>query len=145
METKMRINLWAAENTASIIIEDEKSPIIYSNQAGGLACSHPETKGYLIPVEFRGRILVKFMNSRYAMGWDIDDSFYDDIPEIMKQLSDYFYDDYSFELDQSKADKNIESWVYLIAKRITAKQKHHGLIQGFPETFTAILTWPNSD
>ena len=141
----MQINLWSIESIAAIIIEDENSPVTYSNQANGLACDHPETKGYLVPVEFRGRILVKFMSGCIGGGWGYYDSFDDDIPQIMKQLNDYFCNDYTFELDESKLEKNTESWVHLVAKRGKQEQRHHGILRAFPDTFTAILTWPNSD
>ena len=49
---EMIIELWALENVISIIIEDKKSPIVYSNQTNGYACNHPGIKGYLIPIEF---------------------------------------------------------------------------------------------
>jgi len=141
----MQIDLWGMENTIGLIIEDKISPVIYSNQAGGYSCLHPEVRGYFVPVEFKGCILAKFMNEQYTTGWVLNESFYDDIPEIMKQLYDYFCEHYSFELDQSKIDKNIEAWVYLIAKREVVESRYSGILQGFPETFTAILTWSNSD
>lgn len=142
----MLINLWAVENTAAIIIEDENSPVTYSNQTNGTFCSHPEVKGYLVPVEFKGRILVKFMSAWSAGGgWDTDESFYDDAPQIMNQLNEYFYEDYLFELDKSKIDKNTEAWVHLIGKRNTIESRGTAILQGFPDTFNAILTWANSD
>lgn len=142
----MQINLWAAENTASLIIEDENSPVTYSNQTNGYACSHPEVNGYLVPVEFKGGVAEKFVNEGYAgNGWELDSSFYDDIPQIFEQLGDYFCDEYSFELDESRKGKNTETWVHITAKRVKPAQKYHGIIQGFPDIFTAILTWLNSD
>ncbi|MCL1806792.1 MAG: DUF1902 domain-containing protein [Oscillospiraceae bacterium] len=144
-ENEMQINLWSAENTVSIIIKDETSPVTYSNQTNGLACDHPKAKGYLVPVEFRGRILVKFISTFGAgYGWEPNESFYDDVPQIMKQLNDYFCD-YVFELDESKMSENTESWVHLIGRRNKPESNHRGILQGFPDTFNAILTWPNSD
>ena len=113
----MCINLWATENNISIIIEDDNSPIRYSNQTNGHACHHPEVKGYLVPIEFKGSIAEKFLNFGYAgNGWELDKSFYD-VPEIMKQLTDYFCDEYVFELNGSKIDKNTESWIHLTAEK----------------------------
>ena len=106
---------------------------------------HSEIRGYFIPVEFKRYILEKFLNEHYTTGWVLNDSFYNDIPEIMDQLSNYFCEHYSFELDQSKIDKNIEAWVYLIAKKEIVEPRYSGILQGFPETFNAILTWSNSD
>ena len=141
----MKINLWAIENIVSIIIEDEKSPVTYSNQTNGYVCSHPEIKGYLIPVEFNENISKKFMNHEYAgNGWVLDKSLYDDVPEIMRQLFYYFCENYIFELNSSKIDKNTESWVYLEAKRIKP-DNYSGILEGFPDLFFAVLTWPNSD
>ena len=37
---EMCINLWATESNVSIIIEDDNSPIRYSNQTNGEACNH---------------------------------------------------------------------------------------------------------
>jgi hypothetical protein len=141
----MKINLWAVENIVSIIIEDEKSPVVYSNQTNGYACSHPEIKGYLIPVEFNENISQKFFCHKYAgNGWKLDKSFYDDVPEIIKQLFYYFCEYYTFELNESKIDKNAESWVFLIGKR-NKPDSYSGILEGFPDVFTAVLTWPNSD
>jgi hypothetical protein len=97
-------------------------------------------------VQFKGIIAEKFIDCGYAgSGWELDKSFYDDVPEIIKQLNDYFCDDYIFELDESKIEENTEAWIYLAAKRITPEKRHHGILRAFPDTFTAILTWPNSD
>jgi len=86
------INLWAIDNMVPIIIEDEKSTMRYSNQTNGHACYHPEIVGYLVPVGFKGVILEKFMNfGDEGSGWELDESFYNDIPEILKQLNDYFF------------------------------------------------------
>jgi hypothetical protein len=145
-ENGMLINLWAIENMASIIIVDEKSPIIYKAQTNGCACSHPEIKGYLVPVEFKGNISEKFLNEKYSgSGWELDESFYGDVPEIMKQLQDYFCEEYAFWFDDNKRDKNTESWVYLTGKRIRPAKKYQGILEGFRDTFDAVLTWPNSD
>jgi hypothetical protein len=139
----MKINLWV-ESGVSIIIEDEKSPVVYSNQTNGYFCSHPEIKGYLVLVEFTGSIAQKFLCRKYAgSGYELDKSFYDDVPEIMKQLND-FCGNYVFELDESKIDKNTESWVHLVGKR-NRPDSDCEIIQGFPDLFTAVLTWPNSD
>ena len=146
----MKINLWAAENTTEIIIKDKNSPVIYSNQTNGLCCYHPEIRGYLVPVEFRGRMLVKFMSGETSpfagSGWELGATFYDDAPQIMKQLNDYFCDIYNFELDESRINDNHEAWVHLVAKKTEAEKRHSsGIIEGFPDEFSAILTWPNSD
>jgi len=145
----MIINLWAVENTTAIIIKDENSPVTYSNQTNGIACYHPEIKGYLVPVEFRGRMLVKFMSGETSPfaggGWELDATFYDDAPQILKQLNDYFCELYNFELDEEMIKENTEAWVHLVAKRTEKEAKFHGILQGFPNEFTAILTWPNSD
>ena len=140
----MKINLWA-ENIVSIVIEDKNSPVIYSNQTNGYACSHPEIKGYLIPVEFNEHLSQKFLSNEYVgNGWELDKGFYEDVPEIMKQLCEYFCDNYIFELDENKMEKNTESWVFLVGKR-NKPDSYTGIIQGFPDIFTAVLTWPNSD
>ena len=139
----MKINLWI-ESGVSIIIEDEKSPVVYSNQTNGYYCSHPEIKGYLVPVEFTESIAQKFLCQKYAgSGYELDNSFYDDVPEIMKQLND-FCGNYTFELDESKSGENTESWVHLVGKR-NRLDSDGEIIQGFPDSFTAVLTWPNSD
>ena len=139
----MKINLWV-ESIVAIIVEDEKSPATYSNQTNGHACSHPEINGYLVPVEFKGSIAQKFLNLGYAgSGWELDNSFYDDVPEILNQLKEFFRN-YVFELDESKIKENTEAWVHLVGKR--DKPDHYSdIIQGFPDTFAAILTWANSD
>jgi len=140
----MKINLFAVTSIVSIIFEDQKSPVTYSNQTCGLACDHPEIKGYLVPIEFRGYIFRNFMTHEYASRWDLDDSFYDDVPEIMRQLKDFFREDYIFELDQNKIDENTEAWIHLVCKR-NKPASGCSIIEGFPDKFSAVLTWPNSD
>jgi len=53
------IELWNLSKVISIIIEDKNSPIEYSNQTNGYACSHPGINGYLIPVA----LIQKFYNN----------------------------------------------------------------------------------
>jgi hypothetical protein len=145
---KVKINLWGIENIALLIIENENSPVKYSNQTNGYACSHPEIRGYLIPIEFKGNILNKFLNFGYkGSGWELDISFYDDVPEIIKQLNDYFGEKYNFELDKSKIENNTESWIHLIGRQNESNKPENvfDIIQEFPNKFNAILTWPNSD
>jgi len=114
----MLIELWNLRKVISIIIEDKNSPIGYSNQTNGYACSHPGISGYLIPVELDEKISQKFLNYGYAgNGWELDNSFYEDASDIMEQLKKYFCNIYIFELDESKLINNTESWVYLVGKK----------------------------
>jgi len=139
----MKINLFGEKNI-SIIIEDKKSLVAYSNQTNDYSCSHPEINGYHVPVEFDETITQKFLSYGYAGdGHGLDKCFYDDAPETMKQLCEYVWGNYIFELDENKLHKNTESWVFLVAEK-NKSVRDCGIIQGFPDKINAVLTWPNS-
>ena len=136
-----------------LIIADENSPAFYKQQAGGYSYVHPEMRGVLVPLEFQPEIRDKFINLKYmGSGWALDsEEFHADLPTILEQLSDYFDEQYVFQLDNDKKSKNIESWVHLTGIRsASAKEEEHEIFSacrfaGLPEQFHAILTWPNSD
>jgi hypothetical protein len=142
----MTVALFPIETGVFLIIEDKNSPVIYTNQTNGYACSHPEMKGILVPVEFQSDIQDKFVNDAYmGSGWALDsDEFKQDIPKILSQLNEYFADAYLFELDADKTMKNTESWVCLKAKR-SRSDTITDILSDFPDEIKAVLTWPNSD
>jgi hypothetical protein len=142
----MTVALFPIEKGVFLIIEDKNSPVMYTNQTNGYACSHPEMKGILVPVEFQSDIQDKFINDVYmGSGWALDsDEFQADIPKILSQLNEYFSDEYLFELDTDKTTKNTESWVYLHAKR-SRSDTIIDILSDFPDELKAVLTWPNSD
>ena len=142
-----QIGLWPVENAIFLIILDDKSPVSYCNQTNGYRCHHPIAKGYLVPIEFKDDLYQKFIGKSYSGdGWDMDNAFYDEVGEVLEQLREYFFNLYAFKLDEEKKSENTEAWVYLIVERQDFdKDKFEGIIEGFPDKFNAILTWPNSD
>jgi hypothetical protein len=132
----MKIDL-SLIDCVGVIIKDNNSPVIYSNQTGGTVCFHPEQKGYFLPIP---------ETSWIGDLYDIDFLYEDEklnnnniaVEKIEEILSSYHLHDFIL-VDKNKLKESYEAWVHVV---IIPKKE---IIESSEEKLYGILTWPNSD
>jgi hypothetical protein len=134
----MRIELWNYDGVGFILLG--KSGVIYSTQAAGLGCEHPEEEGWFFPVgDYLGgtkateKLAVQFRGSPAPI-----------LPEEADFLDDFFRARYGkIKVDRSRLEHSREAWVYVVA-RAGAKEPIFEYVEGWKGRH-AIFIWPNSD
>lgn len=120
----MKIDLSLIEDQAFLLLPC-KSGAVYTNQAGGYACKHPEMEGIIIPIADSGPLignLEEYFTAVYG-DWASNGISYDDAYYLDKILVPY-----DLHTSVMTIGLSMQSWMYV----------HRGG-QAF------ILTWPNSD
>lgn len=137
----MKIELYDLIQT--ILIVQEKTGIVYTNQVGGTRCFHPEIEGYIVPVEYD----IPIDEPKNSLTYKLCQMFPEGNPgsigeaealKIQEHLSaSPFTSD--IEVDWSKLNESLESWVYVnVSGELAAKINRS-------TNNKVILTWPNSD
>jgi len=116
---------------AGYILLDPSSPYVWTNQAGGYACKHPEEHGILMMIveDTDKRPMQEVMDEYFVegewSGWCCNGIKKEDIEPLNKILKDVCA---HMAVDESKMSKSMEAWLYIT-------------IAGMP----AVLVWGNSD
>ena len=115
--------------------------VIYSNQAGGVMCLHPELEGFFVPLcTHLGMRELQALQDVCGEGWNtaIDDEMADTLDWIFgcQGLR-------CIRVDRSKLEESWESWVHVT---VSGELSHKvPLEEPRPETLRAVLTWPNRE
>lgn len=117
--------------------------VIYSNQAGGLACLHSEVEGFFVPLRtcFGMRELHAL---REICPSDIDAD--EGIDEETAARLDWILERQGLKclrVDRTKLAESCEAWIHV---RISGELGDKVPLEGArAETLEAVLMWPNSD
>lgn len=113
------------------------SGVIYTNQAGGYACLHPEIEGVFVPLAVGHRKILFALQQHFNGNWrHIEESDAKTINKLLKS------DGFGFiQVDKTILDESFEAWIYVEIEEIA---ETFPLIKGFGKT-KGILTWANSD
>jgi len=134
-------------NGATGLIVLVKSGVIYSNQAGGLACRHPAEEGVFIPLQAFPDVdvdklecgLAKVFSEKYG-DWccnGIDEEDADYLDKVFEECN------LPLRVDRERLKDSMEAWLYVIITRDVACDVVKHLV-GFKGR-RAVLTWLNSD
>lgn len=137
--TERRVSLYGLEQAVLILLGP--SGVVYTNQAGGGACTQPAEQGWLVPLsddppldgsrpplEIRLRQITEGATSLSAEQADALDALLAESP-----LTSFV------SVDRRRLREASEAWVYV---QITQEAEHpwSGL-----EADTGVMSWPNSD
>lgn len=131
----------------SFLIVSWPTGVIYTNQTNGLACSHPQLEGLLIP------ILERVDVERFCpIGWgelNSDDAHQADLALKKLQRDEYFAPlgrlGYKVTVNRDKLSESTEAWIWLTLTKDPALEPEYVTLQGFPDTLEAVWTFENSD
>lgn len=112
------------------------SGVVYSTQAGCVACHHPETEGYLIDV---GNISEIEQYCEYTTDFCNKNT----LNEINGLLSQQESTGYKISVDENRIDEAQEAWLPVVMKKIDSEI--FPSIHSFPDEMKAILIWENCD
>ena len=121
-------------NNVGLIVK-VASGVVYTNQAAGYECKHPEVEGVFVPLRVKpGKAELYSLTQHFKGAWNhitqLDAEF---INRVLRQNGHV-----QLSVDQTKLDQSYEAWVHI---RVDAGVD--GLF-GFGSC-EAVLTWPNSD
>ena len=148
---KKVINLYPLKQLALIL--HEPTGIYYTNQAGGMACSHPEAEGVLVFVGDRfNRIYDRLSYYSFSL---LDD----DREGLKKEDADYLDSIFMrkakyLRVDRSKLEESMEAWIHVVLELGFPKIEEGDIdpmfsgLSPFCSGFdckSGILTWDNSD
>jgi len=127
--------------TQPALIVPYKTGIIYSNQAEGTGCAHPELEGYLVPIEYN------YEHPNESLSYALSKIFPESNPgcidlkeanQIQELLAaSPFTSD--IKIDWKKLNESFESWLHVVI---------NGSLDdtiNINTPVSAVLTWPNSD
>jgi hypothetical protein len=134
----MRIELWNYDGIGFILLGS--SGVIYSTQAGGFGCEHPEEEGWFFPVsDYLGGT-----RATEKLAMEFRGSFGQILPGEADFLDDFFRARYgNIKVDRSRLEHSREAWVYVVAPS-DAKEPIFKNVEGWKGRH-AIFIWPNSD
>jgi hypothetical protein len=125
------IQLWQLKG--SFLIIPGPSGIVYSNQAGGMACLHPKQEGALVPFPRLDKFLFPCWGCwgeaiTIAEADEMDAFFKDSAPELS--------------VDRTRLADSTEAWVWVVCRN-TPEDPSLALFGSW--SGSAILTWENCD
>lgn len=144
----MIVRLYEHSGTALVI--PHTTGIIYSNQAGGLACLQPDVEGFLAPIandvglapahDFRSpeNELFRYFKKLHSCGAPLTEMDAIKIESVMHELPLWG----GLSVDRERLAESIEAWVFVRIVDIGHKPIP---VDGLPYPVDAILTWTNSD
>jgi hypothetical protein len=111
--------------------------VVFTTQAGGLGCCHPEVEGVFVPLfEDHGRVSMSLMQ-RFRGDWHpISEEDATMIDRLLKNNGLEF-----IRVDRSRLSESFEAWVHVSVEEPTSEIR---LISGFGSA-RGVLTWSNSD
>jgi len=138
---KMNVTLHTFPDLGVIV----KAPtgVIYSNQAGGYACLHPEVEGFFVPLRTPfGMRELHALQGIFPSGFDTDDGIDNETAEKLDWLLTR-QGLRCIRVDRSKLTESWEAWVHVT---ITGELDYKMPLEStMPEKLEAVLIWPNSD
>lgn len=125
--------------------------IIYSNQANGVGCDHPELEGAYIPFgsfpERETEPNHKALAEHFASLPGNREYFSLETADVTANFIDEFLVStelpFAASVDRSRLNDSYEAWVWLTFG--PPKTEHLGLYTSFEKLDSAVLVWPNSD
>ena len=129
--------------TQTVLIIPANTGVVYTNQAGGTECDHPEIEGLIVPIEYD----IQIENSQNSLTFKLCKLFPDGSPGIINRscaekiqtLMEGSPFTKGIEINWQKLEISKESWLHVIVKgTLDGTIDNHNIIE-------AILTWPNSD
>ena len=125
------------------LIIPSRSGVVFTNQAGGYACTQPELEGILIPLNNDYPINDNEDTLEFKISDIFTDSGWGTLTQEQVRQIDAILQSYpetkGVSINYNKLDKSEESWLW-----VNAIETKHSSYKGFGN-FEAILTWPNSD
>jgi hypothetical protein len=131
----MKVDLcWYTVANRGIIIEDESSPVTWTNQVGGTSCEHPEIRGIFIPLPNLGTLPQTLRGH-----W----------PDMPEHLADHLDTDMKGRqmpctVDRERWAQSCEAWLYVIVQPIERDEYLPHPLCDFNGR-RGVLTWMNSD
>jgi hypothetical protein len=137
-----RISLWEFRGVGVVIAHP--SGVLYSNQAGGYLCSHPEMEGVFLPLAGQGSEWQTKLDRHFFYSEKYAGHCYRGIDEETAR----FLDDLlasspisrGITVDRTRLAESIEAWIHVTI----ASDAGDDAIAGFGGA-TGVLTWENSD
>jgi hypothetical protein len=128
------------------------SGVVYTNQAAGILCLHPEVEGVFCPLPVRpGRAELYALTQHFKGPWnsltqeDADVEYRiltEEDADVVDRILRRNGHDY-LKVDRTKLSDSYEAWVY-VRTAAAAKFGPHETFVEFGEC-QGVLTWPNSD
>jgi hypothetical protein len=117
-----------------------QSGITYSNQAGGLACIHPEEDGVFVPLpEAKGRPEAYALQQRFRGEWrHINEEDALAIDNIFRRSGLNYVS-----VDRTRLQDSFEAWVYVLVEE-PKEVPFTCLFEGLGKR-SGVLVWQNSD
>ena len=117
--------------------------VLYSNQAGGFACLHPEVEGFFVPLRTPfGMRELNALQDLFPSGFDAEDGMDEETAERIDRLLTR-QGLKCIRVDRSKLAESWEAWVHVtVSGELDYKVPLEGAT---PARLEAVLTWPNSD
>jgi hypothetical protein len=124
---------------AGLIIR-HSSGVIYTNQAAGYACLHPEMEGVFCPLPIRpGKTELHLLHRHFKGQVNSITAEDADVVDAILRRNGHAY----LKVDRARLNNSYEAWVYVtISGELDSLFK--AVLSGFGEC-EGILTWPNSD
>ncbi len=136
------------------VIIEHPTGVIYSNQAGGTACLHPEIEGAFVPfgnevfaghrfVSPENQLLAYFEGPKHGGTGatnGLDEADADFIDGVLKKVGVRQW----IEVDRNRLKESCEAWVFVIV--LDDEAPSVSICSGFgPYRKKGVLTWSNSD
>jgi len=111
------------------------SGVFYTNQAGGIACDHPEAEGVFMPWPFSPNYISDIEDHLASWYGGLDDKKSEEINGLLPS---------EVKVDKDMLDDSMEAWVYVTMPE-RENNKHWSAWSGFDAPLKAIMVWENSD
>lgn len=116
------------------------SGVVYTNQAAGFGCLHPEVEGVFFPLPVEpGRAELYALTRHFKGPWNSLTQINADIVDDILRSNGHD----SIKVDRTKLSNSYEAWVCVTVTE-PAKALPYQTFLGFGEC-QGVLTWPNSD
>ncbi len=122
--------------------------VVYSNQADGVACTHPQQEGAYVPLvtHFRDtpprhdQALVAYFDQRPGNRGHLEPAEADELDDILARIQDPF----AMTIDRSRLEDSVEAWIHVVLTLPTAPP-HYSRPLVLPYPCSGVLVWENSD
>jgi hypothetical protein len=114
--------------------------VVYTNQAAGIGCLHPEEEGVFCPLPVEpGKAEIHALSHHFKGPWGLLTQEDADVVDGILHRNGHE----SMKVDRTRLSDSYEAWVYVLIADV-AETKSSEPFAGF-DACKGVLTWPNSD